>query len=78
MEETTKYGFYSASQAALVGICVYATQDGGTVDISDVGPKELVESQNKWPDLVCLGVVTRFVGRKSWGAMGNLNSIREI
>lgn len=63
------FGFYSAKGARYGGSSYYETPSGSVVEVTYVIDLRLLGEENyKWDDKVCVGVVTKWVGKAREGS----------
>jgi hypothetical protein len=65
-----KHAWYSARQGRLMGIVLYKNAQGETVEATIVS--RTMDHGCKWDDMVYLGEVVEYVGRKTDGEMKDL------
>ena len=69
--EKVKFGFFSETAAGKLGSLLYKRPDGTEVDVTAIyDTKEEGEKFYHWNDKVCVGEVTRFIRKKSYGRYG--------
>jgi hypothetical protein len=61
MADPQYIGLYSARAAELCGSSIYATPDGGTVEVTAVGSSDTVKDSYKWNDAINVGPVTKWL-----------------
>lgn len=76
------HGWYSVRQSRINGVLLYQTPDGNVVEVTSV--TDDVEHHTGWDDIAYIGVVSKYVGRRTEGKLSreftpeNVRKLQEI